>query len=112
MNKSQASLPVVVIGAGPVGLAAAAHLVQQGLEPIVLEQGDQVGAAIRDWGQVRLFSPWRYDIDSAARRLLEPTGWTEPDLDQLPTGAELVERYLAPLAANPELASRIRPRPG
>ncbi len=107
MNKSQLSLPVVVIGAGPVGLAAAAHLVQQGLEPIVLEQGDQVGAAILDWGQVRLFSPWRYDIDSAARRLLDRTGWTEPDLDRLPTGAELVEEYLAPLAATPELASRI-----
>jgi hypothetical protein len=41
-----------------------------------------------DWAHVRLFSPWRYDTDAAARRLLEPTGWTAPDPDHLPTGAE------------------------
>ena len=101
-------LPVVVIGAGPVGLAAAAHLLEQGLEPLVLEAGDQVAAAVRSWGHVRLFSPWEYDVDAAAARLLEPTGWEFPDRDELPTGAELVERYLAPLAATPQLAGRIR----
>lgn len=101
-------LPVVVIGAGPVGLAAAAHLIEHGLEPLVLEAGREVGAAVRSWQHVRLFSPWEYDVDAAAARLLEPTGWTFPDRDQLPTGAELVDRYLAPLAATPQLASRIR----
>lgn len=101
------NLPVVVIGAGPVGLAAAAHLAERGLEPLVLEAGDGPGAAVARWGHVRLFSPWRYDVDAAARRLLtgatstggtSPGQWTEPDPDALPTGAELVERYLAPLA--------------
>jgi cation diffusion facilitator CzcD-associated flavoprotein CzcO len=101
-------LPVVVIGAGPVGLAAAAHLLERGLEPLVLEAGDQVGAAIREWGHVRLFSPWRYDVDPAAARLLEQGGWESPDRDQLPTGAELVDSYLAPLAATPQLAPRVR----
>ncbi|SNS76561.1 FAD-dependent oxidoreductase [Actinomadura mexicana] len=101
-------LPVVVIGAGPVGLAAAAHLAERGLEFLVLEAGDSVGAAISDWGHVRLFSPWRYDTDAAARRLLEPTGWTLPDPETLPTGAELVRDYLTPLAEVPELAVRIR----
>jgi hypothetical protein len=101
-------LPVVVIGGGPVGLAAAAHLLERGLEPLVLESGDQAGSAIASWGHVRLFSPWRYDIDSAARRLLEPTGWVEPDLDALPTGNELVEGYLAPLAATDAIFSRLR----
>jgi len=101
-------LPVVVIGAGPVGLAAAAHLLERGLEPLVLEAGDQPAAAVRSWGHVRLFSPWEYDIDAAAARLLEPAGWQSPDPTQLPTGAELVERYLAPLAATPQLAGRIR----
>lgn len=101
-------LPVVVVGAGPVGLAAAAHLLERGLEPLVLEAGDGPGAAVASWGHVRLFSPWRYDVDAAARRLLEPTGWTAPDPDGLPTGAELVERYLAPLAAAPPIASRLR----
>jgi pyridine nucleotide-disulfide oxidoreductase len=101
-------LPVVVIGAGPVGLAAAAHLLDQGLEPLVLEAGDQPGAAVRAWAHVRLFSPWEYDVDAAAARLLEPTGWSSPDPAELPTGAELLERYLVPLAATPQLASRIR----
>jgi hypothetical protein len=101
-------LPVVVIGAGPVGLAAAAHLIERGLEPLVLEAGDQAGAAIRAWGHVRLFSPWEYDVDAAAARLLTPTGWEFPDRTALPTGAELVHSYLAPLAATPQLAPRIR----
>ncbi|MFD0481498.1 FAD-dependent oxidoreductase [Kineococcus sp. GCM10028916] len=102
------TLPVVVIGAGPVGLAAAAQLLERGLEPLVLEAGDDAAAAVRAWGHVRLFSPWRYDVDAAAARLLEPTGWTHPELTGLPTGADLVEQYLAPLAATDALAPRIR----
>lgn len=105
---STSDLPVIVIGAGPVGLAAAAHLLEQGLEPLVLEAGDDVASAVRSWAHVRLFSPWEYDVDAAAARLLEPTGWEHPDLTQLPTGAELVNRYLAPLAATEQLSSRIR----
>lgn len=101
-------LPVVVIGAGPVGLAAAAHLRERGLEVVVLEAADSAAAAVAAWGHVRLFSPWRYDVDAAARRLLERSGWRAPDLDVNPTGAELVRDYLAPLAATPELASRTR----
>lgn len=109
MNTSQQeNRPVVVIGAGPIGLAAAAHLLERGLEPLVLEAGPAAGAAIRAWGHVRLFSPWEYDTDPAARRLLEPTGWIAPPADELPTGAELVDAYLAPLAATGQLAARIR----
>jgi hypothetical protein len=102
------ALPVVVVGAGPVGLAAAAHLLERGLEPLVLEAGGAAGAAVAAWGHVRLFSPWRYDVDAAARRLLEAAGWAEPDPDALPTGAELVRDYLAPLAATGALAPRVR----
>lgn len=91
-------LPIVVVGAGPVGLAAAAHLVERGLTPLVLEAGDEAGAAIQQWGHTRLFSPWRYTIDDAAARLLAGTGWRAPDPEDLPTGAELVEQYLAPLS--------------
>ncbi|MFD7160043.1 FAD-dependent oxidoreductase [Kribbella sp. NPDC059898] len=98
--------PVVVIGAGPVGLAAAAHLAERGVEFLVLESGPGVAAAIGEWRHVKLFSPWRYDIDSAARRLLEASDWIEPDLDSLPTGGDLIDEYLAPLAKT--LADRIR----
>ncbi|MEU8246300.1 FAD-dependent oxidoreductase [Nonomuraea sp. NPDC048916] len=93
-----AGLPVVVVGAGPVGLAAAAHLAERGLDFVVLEAGDRAGASIAQWGHVRVFSPWKYDIDAAARRLLEAGGWQAPDPEWLPTGAELVDGYLAPLA--------------
>ena len=101
-------LPVVVIGAGPVGLAAASHLVERGLEPTVIEAGDRPGSAVASCGHVRLFSPWRFCIDAAARRLLEPTGWQAPEDDALPTGGALVRDYLAPLAATPALRERIR----
>ncbi|WP_349367680.1 FAD-dependent oxidoreductase [Salinarimonas sp.] len=91
-------LPVAILGAGPVGLAAAAHCAERGLPFVVLEAGAAVGAHARDWGHVRLFSPWRYDVDPAAARLLARAGWTPPEPDALPTGAELAERYLELLA--------------
>src|SRR5262249_19680598 len=74
----------------------------------VLEAGPHVGTAVREWGHVQLFSPWRYNTDPAACRLLGATGWTEPDGNRLPTGADLVERYLKPLAGTPALAPHIR----
>ena len=99
---------VAIIGAGPIGLAAAAHVLERGMKPIVLEAGDSVAHAVRQWGHVQLFSPWEYNIDRAAERLLKPTGWNSPDPQQYPTGAELVERYLEPLATRTALAGHIR----
>ena len=101
-------LPVAVIGAGPVGLAAAAQLIRRGITPLILEAGAAVGSGVLGWGHVRIFSPWKYDIDSAARALLEGRGWTAPDPEAYPTGRELVESYLAPLAALPEVARHLR----
>jgi thioredoxin reductase len=101
-------LPVVVIGAGPVGLAAAAHLAERGLPFLVLEAGDGPAAAVRQWGHVRLFSPWRYNVDPAARRLLVDAGWVEPDPDALPTGGQLAADYLQPLADLPALKPHVR----
>jgi thioredoxin reductase len=98
---------VAIIGAGPVGLAAAAHVLERGLRPIVLEAGVDIAHSVRQWGHVQLFSPWEYNIDRAAARLLAPTGWNSPEPDQYPTGAELVERYLEPLATKTALATHI-----
>lgn len=100
-------LPVAVLGGGPVGLAAAVHLLDRGLEPIVLEAG-RVGESIRSWGHVRLFSPWGLNMDPRAKDWLTATGWIEPDAAHHPTGAELVHQYLEPLAAHPDLAPRLR----
>lgn len=101
-------LPVAIIGAGPVGLAAAAYLVERGIPGVLVEAGAQPGAAVLEWGHVRLFSPWRYVVDPAARRLLEADGWTMPELDAYPTGAELVDSYLTPLAELPVIAAMLR----
>jgi thioredoxin reductase len=99
---------VAIIGAGPVGLAAAAHVLERGLQPIVLEAGENVGHAMRQWSHVQLFSPWQYNIDKAAARLLATTGWNSPEPGQYPTGAEMVEHYLEPLAAHAALKPHIR----
>jgi thioredoxin reductase len=101
-------LPVVIIGAGPVGLAAAAHVLSRQLTPIVLEAGPSAGAGIRRWGHVRMFSPWRFNIDSTSATVLERHGWVRPDGDAYPTGREVVEQYLEPLAGTPELAPHVR----
>ena len=99
-------LPVVVIGAGPIGLAAAAHLADRGLPFLVLEAGDTVGAATRSWGHIRTFTPWRYIVDGAAEKLLATSGWLRPTTPVPPTGAELAADYLEPLAA--VLGDRLR----
>ncbi|WP_067601920.1 FAD-dependent oxidoreductase [Nocardiopsis listeri] len=98
--------PVVVIGAGPTGLAAAAELVERKVPVLVLEKGDSAGAAVAGWGHVRLFSMWRDLVAPAAEKLLTITGWQRPDDSHYPTGREWVEAYLVPLAHT--LADRVR----
>ena len=105
---AKARLPVAIIGAGPIGLAAAAQLLARGINPLVLEAGAEVGHVVRAWRHVRMFSPWAFNTDAAARALLAAEGWAAPDPDAYPTGGELVDRYLAPLAATGALRGHIR----
>lgn len=102
------SYPVVIIGAGPVGLAAAAQLAARGQAFVILERGARAAENVQRWGHVRIFTPWRYAMDETAVGLLESVGWAMPDPDTYPTGAELAERYLAPLAAHPAIAPHLR----
>jgi hypothetical protein len=67
-----------------------------------------MGAAIEQWRHIRLFSPWRYNMDAAALRMLEASGWQVPRLTALPDGDDLIDNYLAPLAALPEIAGRLQ----
>ena len=103
-----AALPVAVLGAGPVGLAAAARLIERGLPFFILEAGSQVGAHLLDYGHVRLFSPWQYNVDHSMARLLAASGWTMPDPQALPLAREVVEQVLQPFAALPAVAGALR----
>ena len=101
------TLPIAIIGGGPVGLAAAAHLVSRGQPVKVYEAGREVGWNIRDWGHVRVFTPWRYCIDQASVMLLKRHGWRMPEPHRYPSGIELVRSYLEPLARTPDLSAVI-----
>jgi thioredoxin reductase len=103
-------LPVAVIGAGPVGLAAAAHLIARGDPVRLYEASDAPAGHVRSWGHVRLFSPWRYNIDEAAAALLGKHGWRQPPPDTLPTGHDLYAAYLSPLAKTPEISAVLETR--
>ncbi|WP_376703765.1 FAD-dependent oxidoreductase [Mesorhizobium sp. ISC25] len=100
-------LPVAVIGSGPVGLAAAVHLIAQGIPVKVYEAGNTVASNLRDWGHVRVFTPWRYCVDQAARNLLEAHDWRMPEPEAFPTANDLVADYLEPLAKLPQLSPSI-----
>ncbi|WP_039884869.1 NAD(P)-binding domain-containing protein [Lysinibacillus capsici] len=108
VNNPNKNLPIVIIGAGPIGLAAAAHLVEQNQSFILLESGNEIAHNIRTWGHVTLFSPWRYNINKAAKSLLEGSDWVEPSLETIPTGHELIDLYLKPLAELKQIKPSIR----
>jgi hypothetical protein len=98
MEAGMSESPVIVVGAGPVGLAAAAELAERGIEPLVLELGERAGAAVAEWSHVRLFSPWSELVAPAAERLLLASGWSWPDRTAYPTGRDWIRDYLQPLA--------------
>lgn len=96
-------LPIAIIGGGPIGLSAAAHLTQRNIPFVLFEAGETVGRNFMSWSHVHVFSPWKYNIDSAAKALLEETDWVSPDQEALPSGKQLVEDYFQPLANHPKL---------
>jgi thioredoxin reductase len=102
------SKTIAIIGAGPIGLAAASHAIERGLKPVVLEKGPAIGHAVRQWAHVPMFSPWEFNVDTAAERLLAATGWKRPSPDAYPTGGDLVGQYLMPLAEHSALSEAIR----
>jgi hypothetical protein len=107
-NTHANALPVAVIGAGPVGLAAAAHLAARNIPFVVFEAGRSVGENLAGYAHVRLFSPWRLNLDRAAVQLLEAEGWRAPAVEELPTAGEVVDKYLVPLSRSSRLAPQVR----
>ena len=102
------TLPVVVVGAGPIGLVAAAHLAQWGLPFLVLEAGPDIATSVRRWSHVRMFSPWHFDLDPVAVSLLTSEGCSSPDPESYPTGGEFIARFLEPLARHPLIRPALR----
>ncbi|MEM7250101.1 MAG: FAD-dependent oxidoreductase [Pseudomonadota bacterium] len=108
-DQHSAELPVAIIGAGPIGLAAAANLVERGITPLILEAGETVAASIRDWGHVRFFTPWSYLVDPAGQRLLEEhSDWEMLEEDYVPLASEFLDGYLDRLAALEFIAPHVR----
>ena len=105
---SISTLPIAIIGAGPIGLAAAAHLSAKNEKFVIFESGHSVGFNILQWSHVRLFSSWNYNVDKVAVKLLENSAWKAPLMKRLPFGKELVEDYLMQLANLAEINPYIK----
>ncbi len=99
---------LAILGAGPTGLEAALAAVEQGWPFTVLEAGDRPAAQVRAWGHVRMFTPWDLDVSPRMTRHLEAAGLPVPSGDECPTGDELCDRVLDPVAELPEIAPNVR----
>ncbi len=96
---------LAILGAGPIGLEAALAAAERGWPFTVYEAAPTVAGHVRDWGHVRLFTPWDLNVSERARAAL---GADAPAGDALPTGHELADRVLDPLAALPEVSPHVR----
>ncbi len=92
------NLPIAIIGGGPIGLATAAHLKKSKQSFILFESGENVGNNILTFGHIRLFSPWKYNIDKVAEELLRDAQIPIPNKSRIPYGKEIVTDYLKPLS--------------
>jgi len=99
---------IAILGAGPIGLEAALAAAERGLPFTVYEAAESVGGYVRRWGHVRAFTPWSMNVSERAERFLEAAGMEVPGGPGFPTGRQLVEDLLEPLASLPALASRLR----
>lgn len=99
---------IAILGAGPIGLEAAAGAAEAGVDFTVYEVAEGVADNVRTWGHVQLFTPWSMNVSGRVRRLLAGAGSEPPDDDVCPTGLELVEAVFEPLAGLPEIAPRLR----
>ncbi|HWB00705.1 MAG TPA: NAD-binding protein [Pirellulales bacterium] len=99
---------IVIIGAGPIGLEAALYARYLGYEVAVYDRG-AVGEHIRRWGHVPMFTPWKANVTPLGLAALraQDDAWQLPGADDLPTGVEFLERYVAPLAASDLLSDGI-----
>ena len=97
---------VAIIGSGPIGLDAGLAAAEAGLRFVVFERGPQAASNIRDWGHVRLLTPWPYNVSPRMRRVLceldgaRDFGNSFEQESTCPLGRELVEEALEPVAGS------------
>ncbi|HEY6221826.1 MAG TPA: NAD(P)-binding protein, partial [Candidatus Eisenbacteria bacterium] len=98
---------IAIIGGGPIGIEAALEAKRRGFQVTVYE-ADRVGGHLLRFGHVGLFTPFRMNSTEAGREALRAAGVAIPGDAELLTAAELVKRYLSPLASMPELRDSVR----
>jgi 2-polyprenyl-6-methoxyphenol hydroxylase-like FAD-dependent oxidoreductase len=99
---------IAVLGAGPIGLEAALAAADRGLPFTVYDAAPTVAGHVRDWGHVRVFTPWDMNVSERMRRALGGAGIDPPRGGDLPTGDELADRLYDPVAELPEVGPRLR----
>ena len=99
---------IAILGAGPTGLEAALTAAEAGHPFTVYEAAPTVAGNVRAWGHVRLFTPWEMNVSPRMRRHLEAAGRAVPGGPECPTGRDLAERLLTPLAELPEIAPHLK----
>jgi hypothetical protein len=99
---------IAILGAGPAGLEAALAALDADFPFTLYEASPGVAGHVRAWGHVRLFTPWSLNVSPRMRRHLAAAGQAAPDGEECPTGAQLAAGLLAPVAALPQVAPRLR----
>jgi len=100
---------IAILGAGPIGIETALYARTLGY-PVTLYEKGSIASNVRKWGHIRLFSPWSYNRSALGVQRLNEEGLAQAtqNADECPTGAELVDLYVAPLSRLPELRDSIQ----
>ena len=99
---------LAILGSGPTGLGAALAAAERGWPTTLYEAGARPAANVRSWGHVRLFTPWSMNVSPRMATHLRAAGVAVPDGDACPTGDQLCDRLLDPVAALPHVARTLR----
>jgi len=99
---------IAILGAGPIGIEAALAAGEAGLPFTVYEASGGVAGNVAAWGHVRMFTPWSLVVSARLRAALARAGHGVPAGDHCPTGRELIDRVLAPVASGPRIAPHLR----